>query len=305
VTERAAVRFFYPDAPDIPLPPGNRFPAAKYRLLREAVMGRGILPARSLVASPAISRDDLLRVHASHYVDAVLSGAIGKTAERRLGIPMSDVLKDRSLATVGGSLAAARTALKIGFSAQLSGGTHHAHRDFGSGFCVFNDLALVTSVLLDEGAVHRVAILDCDVHQGDGTAALLAEEPRALTVDLFGERNYPARKAPADIAFPLPDGTDDAAYLDTLEAALCEVASYRPDLLLYNAGVDPLGEDRLGRLSLTLEGLAERDRRVFAFAREWEMPIASVCGGGYADPISLTVAAYINTVAALVGVYGL
>ncbi len=299
MTQANVVRFYYPDAPDIPLPPGHRFPAAKYRLLHEAVLREQVLPARTLVASPLVERSQLLAVHSAGYVDAVLSGTLDERAVRQLGLPLSDVLQRRSLATVGGSLAAARAALQTGFSAQLAGGTHHAHRDFGSGFCVFNDLALASRLLLDEAAVNRIAILDCDVHQGDGTAALMADEPRVLTVDLFGEKNFPVRKVAADVDVPLPDATGDASYLARMNTALEQVFTFRPDLVLFNAGVDGLAEDRLGRLSLTLDGLCRRDRRIFTSARDHRTPVVSVSGGGYAEPISLTVTAYLNTLKVL------
>lgn len=289
---------YYPDTSDIPLTPGHTFPAEKYRLLREMVKRDSLVPEQCLSVSPSIAREDLLRVHSPAYVDAVLSNTLDEASVRRLGLPLTDVLITRAQASVGGSLAAARSSLAEGFAAHLAGGTHHAHRDFGSGFCVFNDLAVVARVLLDEGAVSRIVILDCDVHQGDGTAALMAEEPRVLTVDLFGDNNFPARKIPPDVAFPLPNAMQDEAYLATLDEALAAVAGFGADIMLYNAGVDPLYEDRLGRLSLSLDGLRERDRRVFAFARNSSMPVVSTCGGGYAMPISLTVTAYANTLAA-------
>ncbi|MBU2583242.1 MAG: histone deacetylase [Alphaproteobacteria bacterium] len=289
---------FFPDTGDIPLTPGHTFPAEKYRLLREAVAREKIVPEGLLAAAPRICVEDLRRVHCPAYVGAVLNRTLDGCAVRKLGLPLSDTLVARSLVSVGGSLAAARAALATGIASNLSGGTHHAHRDFGSGYCVFNDAAVVSRVLLDEAAVARIAILDCDVHQGDGTAALMAAEPRVLTVDLYGGKNFPARKVPPDVAFPLPDATGDAVYLETLDEALAAIAGFRPGLLIYNAGVDPLHEDRLGRLSLSLAGLHERDRRVFAFARKHSMPVASVLGGGYAQPISLTVAAYANTLRA-------
>jgi acetoin utilization deacetylase AcuC-like enzyme len=305
MTQADTPRFYFPDAPDIPLPPGHRFPAAKYRLLREAAIRDDVLSPKMLAPSPLIGRSKLVSIHSEAYVDAILTGTLDQKAVRQLGLPLSDVLCCRSLATVGGSLAAARRALRTGFSAQLAGGTHHAHRDFGSGFCVFNDLALTARVLLDDGAVDRIAILDCDVHQGDGTAALMADEPRVLTVDVFGQKNFPVRKVAADVDIALPDATGDDSYLASLDAALEQVFAFRPGLLLYNAGVDPLAEDRLGRLSLTLEGLWRRDSRVFEAARDKATPVVSVAGGGYAEPLSLTVTAYLNTLKALCEANGL
>lgn len=302
--ELGSAQVFYPDTSDIPLTPGHTFPAEKYRLLREMVVHDRLVPEEILAAAPPIAPDDLRRVHAPAYVEAVLTRCLDDTAVRKLGLPLTDILVTRALASVGGSLAAAKAALRTGFGSNLAGGTHHAHRNFGSGFCVFNDLAVVSRVLLDEVAVGRIAILDCDVHQGDGTAALMAGEPRVLSVDLFGDNNFPARKVPPDVAFPLPNAMRDEAYLATLQSALTAVAEFAPDIMLYNAGVDPLYEDRLGRLSLTLEGLQERDRRVFTFAREKSVPVVSVLGGGYAMPISLTVTAYANTLRAARAVFG-
>lgn len=296
-------RIYFPDLPDLPLPPGHRFPAAKYRMVVEAIRCEGLFAPGCLTPSPLATREDLLTVHAPAYVDSILEGYLDRDAERRLGLPLTDVLRRRSLATVGGTLAAAHEALRYGWSAQLAGGTHHAHRDFGAGFCVFNDAAVTARRLLAEGRVRRVAILDCDVHQGDGTASLLAADPSVLTIDLFGAKNYPARKVPPDVALPLADGTGDRDYLAVLLTALEAVAAFGPDILIYNAGVDPLAEDRLGRLSVSHAGLAERDRGVFAFARSAGLPVVSVSGGGYAVPIEATVDAYANTLRMLADVF--
>ncbi len=297
-------RIYYPDLPDLPLPAGHRFPAAKYRLVLEKVRREAIVPADLLHTSPQATVGHLLAVHAPEYVEAVLGGTLTAAEQRRIGLPLSDVLSRRSRATVGGTLAAARHALSAGSAAQLAGGTHHAHPGEGAGFCLFNDLGVTARLLLAEGAVRRVAILDCDVHQGDGTAAIFRDDPAVLTVDMYGARNYPARKVPPDVAYPLDDGTGDADYLAVLDDALAAVSRFAPDLLLYIAGVDPLVDDRLGRLSLSLEGLAARDRRVFALARERGWPVVSVSGGGYAEPIELTVEAYANTLRSLAGVFG-
>src|SRR5690606_12062695 len=186
---------------------------------------------------------------------AVLEGTLAPELQRRIGLPWSETLAVRSRATAGGSPAASRRALQDGFSAQLAGGTHHAQRDFGSAYCVFNDLAVVALTLLDEGAVERVAIVDLDVHQGDGNAALLTGHPGAFVLSLHGEKNFPFRKVPSDFDVPLPDGTDDRAYLRALSEALEVVEGFRPELVLYLSGVDPLRTDTLGRLDLTFDGL--------------------------------------------------
>jgi acetoin utilization deacetylase AcuC-like enzyme len=299
------VRFFFPDTPDIPLTPGHRFPAGKYRMLRDKIVAERILRSATLTAGAPATRADLERAHDPAYVDAVLSGTLSPDAQRRIGLPWSETLVARSRATVGGSLAAARSALETGFSGQLAGGTHHAHRDFGSGFCVFNDLAVASLTLLAEGRVARIAVLDLDVHQGDGNAAILTANPAMFVVSMHGEKNFPFRKVPSDLDVGLPDGTDDAAYLAALEPALEAAASFRPDLLLYLSGADPLKSDTLGRLDLTLEGMAARDTRVFRFCKALGLPVSVSIGGGYADPITDSVEAYATTFRTGAAVFGL
>lgn len=289
------MRFFHPDTPDLPLPPGHRFPRGKYRLLRAKLEGEGVVAPSMLTPSPVASLDDIARAHDPAYVDAVMNGTLSADAQRLIGLPWSEVLAGRARVVVGGALAAAREALANGLSGQLAGGTHHAHRDFGSGFCVFNDLAVTALTLLDEGCVTRIAVVDLDVHQGDGNAAILAGTPRVLVLSVHGERNFPFRKATSDIDIALPDGTGDDAYLAALAPALEQVAAYRPDLVLYISGADPLASDTLGRLSLTFAGLVARDRMVFEMARRLGAPVSIAIGGGYADPISDTVEAYANT----------
>jgi len=287
--------FYYPDVPDLPLPDGHRFPAEKYRMLGELTETSGLLGQAELVPSPAATREELLYAHDADYIDAVFTGNLDAKIQRRIGLPWSPTLLARSRATVGGSLAAAKNALKLGVSGQLAGGTHHAHRDFGSGFCTFNDLAVTTLILLDEGYCERIVILDLDVHQGDGNAAILASTPNALVISIHGEKNFPFRKVPSDIDIGLPDNTDDVAYLQAVETALEAVQTFAPDLLLYLSGADALEADRLGRLSLSLEGLYRRDERVFQFAREQSLPVSFSIGGGYSDPITETVSGYAGT----------
>ncbi len=289
------VQFFYPDIEDMPVPAGHRFPSSKYRLLRAQIERDAILPPASVLPSPSATRADLLRAHAATYVDAVFDGTLTAQAVRRIGLPWSPTLVRRSCATVGGSLAAARSALRHGISGQLAGGTHHAHHDFGSGFCVFNDLAVAARTLLAEGLVQRIAILDVDVHQGDGNAALLAADPDVLVVGIQGARNFPFRRVPSDIDIELDDGTGDRDYLHAVTDVLPAIEAHRPDLLLYLSGVDPLGEDKLGRLSLSHDGLMDRDRLVFEFCRRRGIPVSIAIGGGYAVPIEASVTAYANT----------
>lgn len=289
------MQFFFPDAPPIPLPPGHRFPTGKYAALRalierDRVLGRAdVLPAR------AVAPEALLVAHAPHYVQSILNGTIAPDAMRRIGLPWSETLALRSRATVAGSLASARAALEMGISGQLAGGTHHAHRDFGSGFCVFNDLAVATLTLLNEGTVERIAIVDTDVHQGDGNAAILGGDARVFVLSIQGERNFPFRRVPATLDVDLPDGTEDAAYLRALADALEPVVAFRPDLVFFLSGADALAEDRLGRLSLTEAGMAARDRLVLQTFKARGVPVAIAIGGGYAEPIDASVRAYANT----------
>lgn len=289
-------RVFAADHHEVPLPEKHRFPMSKYRLLRERLVERGVLTAEQVVRAPQADLEALLRVHDADYVRDFLSGNLDRQRVKRIGFPWSEALVARTLASAGGTLAAAAHALEHGFAGVLAGGTHHAYRDFGSGYCVFNDLAIAARWLLEVKGVSRVLIVDLDVHQGDGTAALFADEPRVFTLSLHGARNFPARKQVSDLDVALPDETGDTAYAIALRDALA-VAFERsdPEFVLYQAGVDPLEADRLGRLSLTLEGLADRDAQVFSAVRRRRLPVVVTLGGGYADPIEPTLAAHEGT----------
>ncbi len=289
------MQFFYPDTPDLPLPPGHRFPAGKYAMLRELMRREGTLGNALLTPSPAATLAELAFAHDADYVSAVLDGTLSAGIQRRIGLPWSETLVARSLATTGGSLAAARSALQNGLSGQLAGGTHHAHRDFGSGYCVFNDLAVAALTICAEGDVSRIAIVDLDVHQGDGNAAILSGNAAMFVLSIHGEKNFPFRKVPSTLDVGLVDGTGDADYIRALAGALERVADFRPELILYLSGVDPLASDKLGRLSLTFDGLEERDRMVFQFCRRRGIPVSIAIGGGYADPITDSVHAYAST----------
>ena len=290
------MRVFVTDAAPVPaLPNGHRFPSRKYDLLRQRIVSEGVLrPAELIEAEPA-SRGELLRAHTAEYVDAILDGSIDDKRMRRIGLPWSPELVARARASVGAQLAAAQAALVDGVSGALSGGTHHARRDEGAGYCVFNDIAVAARALLDEGAVARVAVVDLDVHQGDGTAAILGGEPRAYLLSLHGANNFPFRKVPSTVDVELPDGTGDAEYLAALNEVLPALFAFAPDLVFYQAGVDPLAEDKLGRLALTLEGLMARDRIVLDGCRARRIPVTLSLGGGYAQPIERSVDAYVNT----------
>lgn len=298
------MQFFYSAAHDLPLPAGHRFPGQKYGMLRRKLLSDAIVGAEMLALAPQAGREDLLRAHDAGYVDAFERGTLDAKALRRIGLPWSDHLVRRSRATVGGALAAARSALRTGLSGQLAGGTHHAHRDFGSGYCVFNDFAVTALAVLAKGWVKRVAIVDLDVHQGDGNAAILADEPRVFVFSMHCDSNFPFRKVPSDLDVALPDGTEDAAYLRALHEAMPAVLAFRPELVLYQAGVDPLREDRLGRMNLSLAGLMGRDRLVLSQCSGAGIPVSMAIGGGYADPINATVEAYANTYRVARNVYG-
>lgn len=280
-----------------PLPPGHRFPIEKYTLLRERVISRGLVP-RERVHDPArATPGELTLVHTADYVERLTEGRLAPEEIRRLGFPWSPRLVERSLRAVGGTLAAAAAALEHGVAMNLAGGTHHAFADHGEGFCVFNDIAVAVRALQREGRIARAAIVDLDVHQGNGTHAIFAGDPSVFTFSMHGGRNYPFTKVPGSLDIELADGTGDAEYLDQLAAALPRVlAAAAPDLVLYLAGADPHEGDRLGRLRLTFGGLARRDVMVLEACREVGIPIAITIAGGYGRDIATTVEAHANTV---------
>jgi acetoin utilization deacetylase AcuC-like enzyme len=291
------VKVFYSDQFVVDLPAKHRFPMGKYARVRDAVM---VLPLEMIAAQPA-SRDDILRVHDAAYVDAFLDGSIDPKMMREIGLPWSPALVARTLGSAGGTLAAMRDALATGIAGNLAGGTHHAHRAKGSGFCVFNDLAIAAAAALDLG--RRTNVFDTDVHQGDGTAAIFADEPRVFTCSIHGRHNFPFRKMTSDLDVELADGAGDAEFLDAVRNAWAVAMRSAPDLILYQAGVDPLAEDTLGRLSVTREGLAARDRFVLTSARDAGIPIVLTLGGGYADPLEASIAAHAQTYAIAIDVF--
>ncbi len=289
------MKVFYSDHYTMPLPDGHRFPIEKYRLLRFALLRNGVVRDDELHEPPMPSAETLMLAHTHEYVEAVLNGTLSEFQIRKIGFPYSKALVKRSLATVGGALAAAEEALRSGVSGNLAGGTHHAFADSGEGYCVFNDLAVVTKYLLTVQKVRRVAIVDLDVHQGNGNSAILGGRDDVFIFSMHGAKNYPFRKVPSTIDIDLPDGTGDKDYLAILKDYLPKVFAFKPDIVLYQAGVDPLKEEALGRLSLTHEGLQERDRIVLKECRKHGIPVSLALGGGYAKPIDLTVEAYVGT----------
>jgi acetoin utilization deacetylase AcuC-like enzyme len=290
------VRAFFSDTYEVPLPPGHRFPLPKYRLLRARLIEEGILASGELVESALIDRASLLLAHTPEYLDAVFSGTLPQPEQRRLGFAWSDALVARSRASVFGTVAAARAALADGVAGNLGGGTHHAHADHGAGFCVFNDIAVAARALQREGLVERALVVDLDVHQGDGTAAIFEGDESVFTFSMHGAKNFPFRKRRSSLDVELPDGCGDVEYLAALEQHLPAVLDRsRPDVLFFQAGVDPLASDTLGRLDLTLGGLRLRDRVVALAARERDIPLVLTLGGGYANPIALSVEAHAAT----------
>ncbi len=257
---------------------------SKYGYLRRHLADRGITPPGGFFAPVEAAADVIGRAHNPDYVARVLEGGLHPDEVRRIGLPQSAALTRRVRLSAAGTLLAARLALEHGIACNAAGGSHHAARGGGAGYCVFNDVAVAALALLAEGVVHRVLVLDLDVHQGDGTASIFADDPRVFTVSLHGARNYPSEKAASDIDIPLDDGTGDAAYLAALDAALhLAEARFHPDIIFFNAGVDVLATDRLGRLSLSPEGLRARDARALGWARWLGVPVAAVLGGGYGD----------------------
>jgi len=285
-------RLFYTDHHVLPLPPGHRFPIEKYRLLRELLESEGIF-----TLEPATLADlaTIERIHDPEYVRAFVEGKLPDTAMRRIGFPWSEGLVTRTLASVGSTMAATREALAFGWSGTLAGGTHHAFRAEGSGYCVFNDIAVAIASLRAEPGIRRVAVVDLDVHQGDGTAEIFRDDPEVLTLSVHCKNNFPLRKQQSRIDVELDADAGDNVYLSKLTDVLPSVLAFSPEIIFYQSGVDGLAEDRLGKLSLTPAGLKERDRQVMKLAQAANIPLVITLGGGYADPIQLTVEAHANT----------
>ena len=291
-----SVRVFHSDHHVVPLPPGHRFPMGKYRLIREALLASGVLRADELIPAEPADPRVLLHVHTARWVEAVLENRLTEAEQRRLGFPWSPELVLRSLASVGGTCAAAVRALDDGIGGNLAGGTHHAFADHGEGFCVFNDIAVAIRALQAERRISRALVVDLDVHQGNGTAQIFESESTVFTFSMHGANNFPFHKTRSSRDVALEDGTGDEAYLAALAEHLPQVLQLAdPEIVFYQAGVDPLADDSLGRLALTAEGLRRRDELVCRKAREWQLPIVLTLGGGYAQPIEKSIEAHIAT----------
>ncbi len=291
------MRAYYSDSFVLPLPPGHRFPMGKYARLRERVVAELPVDAVRLELAPAATDAEILRAHGAGWLHAVRTGTLSARQQRDIGFPWSGQMVERSRRSSGATVAACRAALEDGTAVNLAGGTHHAFRDHGGGYCVFNDAAIAATAMQAGGHVQRVLVVDCDVHQGDGTASILAGDDSVFTFSIHGRNNYPFVKQSSDLDIALDDGTGDGEYLDRLERGLDHaLAAAGAGLVIYLAGADPYVGDRLGRLSLTSEGLAQRDRLVFGRCRGAGLPVAACMAGGYAHEIEDTVAIHLQTV---------
>jgi acetoin utilization deacetylase AcuC-like enzyme len=295
------MRAFYSDQFVLPLPQGHRFPMAKYRLLRDRLSVE--MPEVALEVAPPASDGELALVHSPSYIQSVVQGTLSEAQQKEIGFPWTPAMVERSRRSAGATVMAARSALfgGQGVAANLAGGTHHAYADKGSGFCVFNDAAVATRLMQAEwGRVSKqplkVAIIDLDVHQGNGTARIFERDDQVFTLSMHGARNFPFDKETSDLDVELPDGCDDMAYLEALEHALAELeARFAPGFVIYLAGADPHEGDRLGRLNLSFDGLEARDRRVFDWAWSKRIPLAFSMAGGYGKEMADTVQAQVNT----------
>ncbi|MFO1318381.1 MAG: histone deacetylase [Burkholderiales bacterium] len=291
------MRIFYTDHFVLPLPEGHRFPMQKYSRLRARVTAAGLNGPDALMPPSAASDEAILRAHDRSYLARVVAGTLAPEEQRRIGFPWTPQMVERSRRSSGATVEACRAALEDGVAANLAGGTHHAFRGHGEGYCVFNDSAIAALAMQAEGRARRVAVIDCDVHQGNGTAAIFADDPSVFTFSVHGANNFPFRKEVSDLDIELPDGTTDGAYLQAVEAGVCRTLSAaQPDLVIYLAGADPFEGDRLGRLTITKHGLAERDRLVLSLCRSAHVPVAVTMAGGYARDIDDTVDIHFNTV---------
>jgi acetoin utilization deacetylase AcuC-like enzyme len=291
------MKVYYSDHFVLPLPEGHRFPMVKYAMLRERVARDGICGPGELQTPRAVTDEEILRAHAPAYLKRVVAGTLTDKEVRRIGFPWSERMVERSRRASGGTLGACLAALEEGFAANLAGGTHHAFSDKGEGYCVFNDSAIAARAIQAAGLAERVVVIDTDVHQGNGTAAILHRDPTVFTFSIHGAKNFPFNKEESDLDTPLPDGADDTEFLAALSEGL-ETALDAADaeLAIYLAGADPFEGDRLGRLCVTKSGLAERDRIVLATCKERGIPVAVTMAGGYAREVDDTVDVHFQSI---------
>jgi acetoin utilization deacetylase AcuC-like enzyme len=291
------MKLFYTDHFVLPLPPEHRFPMLKYARLRQRVLASGVIPPEALHIPPPASDEQLTLAHDLDYVLAVSHGTLTAKEQRKIGFPWTPGMVERSRRSVGATISAARSALEDGCGINLAGGTHHAFADSGGGYCVFNDVVVAARVMQQEGRIGRALVIDCDVHHGDGTAALCADDPSLFTFSMHGEKNYPYHKPPSDLDIALPDDTADAAYLAALAQGLEVVFSNaQADLVFYLAGADPFEGDRLGRLKMSKWGLAARDEQVLRACQAAGLPVAIAMAGGYAHEVEDIVDIHFQTI---------
>lgn len=289
------VKLFYSDHHSIPLPENHRFPMEKYKLLRLALQDKTWAKKFELLPTTPAKWSDILLAHDQLYIDKLLTQEMPMLEKKAIGFPLNEQLILRSRSSVQGFISSCFEALQFGFSGNLSGGTHHAHRDRGEGFCVFNDFAVAALKLLNENLVKRILILDLDVHQGNGNSSILKDQTEITIVSLHGEHNYPFRKVPSSFDYGLPNHCDDQNYLNVLSIALERISDIDFDIILYQAGVDVLASDKLGKLSLTLKGVKKRDEMVFEWAGRKKIPVALALGGGYTSPLEDTIEAHLQS----------
>lgn len=289
------MQVYFSDHYTLPLPEEHRFPMSKYRMLRDYLILNNIITEQQLHESPLATEDLLQLAHTDHYITAMKTGDVDLQIIKRIGFPWSFELYQRSCATVGGALQSAKSALKNQIAGNLAGGTHHAHADRGEGYCVFNDIAVAARYLIKNNLTEKIAIIDLDVHQGNGNSSILKNDPEIFIFSMHGEKNYPFVKVPSHLDIALPTGADDDLFLANLQIGLDEVKKFNPTFIFYQMGVDPLKEDKLGLMNLTFEGLKKRDEMVLSYAKDHQIPISLALGGGYAVPIELSVEAYANT----------
>jgi acetoin utilization deacetylase AcuC-like enzyme len=290
------LKIYYSDHLIVPLPEGHRFPMPKYARLHRRLQ-QAALPGVELLPSAPASDDQLCLVHDADYVRKVVEGGLSEKEMRRIGFPWSPELAVRSRYSVGGSIDACRAALEDGLAANLAGGTHHAYPDHGEGYCVFNDVAVTARLMCEEARAQRIVVIDLDVHQGNGTAAIFANDPKVFTFSVHGAKNFPFHKEQSDLDIALPDGSGDDAFLTAVRDGLPRATQRaQPDLAIYIAGADPFLDDRLGRLGMTKAGLLERDRMVLEHCRQAGLPAAIVMGGGYARQVDDVVDIHFQTI---------
>ncbi len=293
------MKLFYSDTFELPLPEGHKFPMSKYRLLRERIANSRLMESCQLVVPAAASDEQLCRAHTAEYVERVSRGRLSGLEQRRIGFPWSPQMVTRARHSVGGSIAAATVALADGCAVNLAGGTHHAFADSGQGYCVFNDVCVAARCLQQQRPAWQALVIDLDVHQGNGTAAIAGDDPSIFTVSIHCADNYPYRKSAGDIDIALPTGAGDDEYLAILDKTLqTAFAKCDPDIVFYVSGADAYFDDRFGKLRLTKRGLAERDQRVFSVCRRHGVPVAVSMAGGYAHEVNDIVDIHFQTVAA-------